>query len=413
MSSDVKQKVFEYIDGLGNEVIDLMKAIVPIKALGPTNGGTGEAEKAEFLKNYLKTLGITDIKEYPAPDSRVPGGLRPNLVAKIPGKSSRTVWILGHLDVVPEGDLSKWETNPFEAVVKGNKIYGRGTEDNNHAIVTGCMTAKAFLDLGIKPEMSLGLVFVADEETGSKYGLEFLLDNHPNLFKEDDLIIVPDAGEPDSSMIEVAEKSILWVKFKTIGKQTHASMPEKGINAFRAASHLIVQLEKLGKLYDKTDPIFDPPQSTFEPTKKEANVPNINTIPGDDIFYFDARILPDYSLDEVLATMRKLADEVEKEFNVKIEITKEQYEQAAPATDPNAPVVQALKVAIKEVYNVEAKPKGIGGGTVAAIFRRKGFPAAVWSTIDDMAHEPNEYDKIDTILNDSKVFAHVCLQKLS
>ncbi len=412
MSTDEKQKVISYIDELKNEAVELMKAIVPIKALGPTNGGTGEAEKAEFLKDYLKTLGITDIKEYPAPDPRVPGGMRPNLVAKLPGKSSRTVWILGHLDVVPEGDLSKWDTDPFEAVVKGDQIFGRGTEDNNHAIVTGCMTAKAFLDLGIKPNYTLGLVFVADEETGSKYGLEYLLENHPNLFGENDLIIVPDAGEPDSSMIEVAEKSILWVKFKTIGKQTHASMPEKGINAFRAASHLVVALEELGKIFDKKDPIFDPPQSTFEPTRKEANVPNINTIPGDDIFYFDARILPDYDIDEVLDKMRTIADKIEKEFNVKIELSKEQYEQAAPATDPNAPVVQALKVAIKEIYNVDAKPMGIGGGTVAAIFRRKGFPAAVWSTIDDMAHEPNEYDRISNIINDTKVFAHVCMQEV-
>ena len=412
MSTDEKQKVISYIDELKNEAVELMKAIVPIKALGPTNGGTGEAEKAEFLKNYLKTLGITDIKEYPAPDPRVPGGMRPNLVAKLPGKSSRTVWILGHLDVVPEGDLSKWDTDPFEAVVKGDQIFGRGTEDNNHAIVTGCMTAKAFLDLGIKPNYSLGLVFVADEETGSKYGLEYLLENHPNLFSENDLIIVPDAGEPDSSMIEVAEKSIFWVKFKTIGKQTHASMPEKGINAFRAASHLVVALEELGKIFDKKDPIFDPPQSTFEPTRKEANVPNINTIPGDDIFYFDARILPDYDIDEVLDKMRAIADEIEKEFKVKIELSKEQYEQAAPATDPNAPVVQALKVAIKEIYNVDARPMGIGGGTVAAIFRRKGFPAAVWSTIDDMAHEPNEYDRISNIINDTKVFAHVCMQEV-
>lgn len=412
MNNDEKQKVFKYIDDLKDEAVELMKAIVPIKALGPTNGGTGEAEKAEFLKNYLKTLGITDIKEYPAPDPRVPGGMRPNLVAKLQGKSSRTVWILGHLDVVPEGDLSKWDTDPFEAVVKGDQIFGRGTEDNNHAIVTGCMTAKAFLDLGTKPNYSLGLVFVADEETGSKYGLEYLLENHPNLFNENDLVIVPDAGESDSSMIEVAEKSILWVKFKTIGKQTHASMPEKGINAFRAASHLVVALEELGKIFDKKDPIFDPPQSTFEPTRKEANVPNINTIPGDDIFYFDARILPDYDIDEVLNRMRAIADEIEKEFKVKIELSKEQYEQAAPATDPNAQVVQVLKVAIKEIYNVEAKPMGIGGGTVAAIFRRKGFQAAVWSTIDDMAHEPNEYDRISNIINDTKVFVHVCLQEL-
>ncbi|WP_456407206.1 M20 family metallo-hydrolase [Caldithrix abyssi] len=404
-------RVFNHLDGLRSEAIDLNKAIVPIKALGPSNGGSGEMEKAEFLKDYLKTIGVTDIKEFPASDSRVPGGLRPNIVARIPGQVSRTVWILGHLDVVPEGDLSKWETNPFEAVVKGNRIYGRGTEDNHHAIVTGCLVAKALNDLGIKPYYTLGLAFVADEETGSKYGLQHLLETQPSLFKEDDLIIVPDAGESDSRMIEVAEKSILWVKFKTLGKQTHASMPANGINAFKAASHLVVALEELHEIYAERDELFDPPQSTFEPTRKEANVPNINTIPGEDVFYLDCRILPNYEIDDVLKTIRQISDRIEKQFNVKIEISTEQYEQAAPATDVNSPVVQALEKAIKVVYNVDAHPKGIGGGTVAAFFRRKGLPAAVWSTIDDMAHEPNEYDVLDHIVNDAKVFAHICLKK--
>jgi len=51
-------------------------------------------------------------------------------------------------------------------------------------------------------------------------------------------------------MIEVAEKSILWLKFKTLGKQTHGSTPQKGINSFKAASFLITELQKLYRFYD-------------------------------------------------------------------------------------------------------------------------------------------------------------------
>jgi succinyl-diaminopimelate desuccinylase len=64
---------------------------------------------------------------------------------------------------------------------------------------------------------------------------------------------------------------------------------------------------------------------------------------------------------------------------------------------------------IKAVYKVKPKPIGIGGGTVAAIFRREGYHAAVWAKIFESAHQPNEYALISNIIGDAKVFAHVCL----
>ena len=96
---------------------------------------------------------------------------------------------------------------------------------------------------------------------------------------------------------------------------------------------------------------------------------------------------------------------------MKIAITEEQNAPAAPPTPPTAAVVTALQAAIKEVYRKEAKASGIGGGTVAALFRRRGFEAACWSKIDETAHQPNEYCVIDNMVGDAKVYAHIFLQE--
>ncbi len=398
----------KYIEGQESEVIELMKALVSIKALGPLNGGTGEAEKGAWLMAYLKKAGFEDVRNYPAPDPSVPAGERPNIVARVPGKrTDKSIWIMSHMDVVPEGDLDKWDTPPYEAVVKNGKIFGRGTEDNHQGLVASLIAARAFVDLKIAPEYNLNLVFVSDEETNSIYGLEYLVEHHAELFRKEDIYIIPDAGEPDSTMIEIAEKSILWLKFTTKGKQVHASTPERGVNAFKAAAHFIVKLEDLYARFADRDPVFDPPLSTFEPTQREANVPNVNTIPGDDVFYLDCRILPHYALDDILGAIRGMMSDIEKRFGVRVTMEEVQREEAAPATAPDAPVVGALARAIKEVYRVQARPVGIGGGTVAAVFRRAGFDAAVWSTLDDMAHQPNEYCRISNVLKDAQVFAHV------
>ena len=86
-------------------------------------------------------------------------------------------------------------------------------------------------------------------------------------------------------------------------------------------------------------------------------------------------------------------------------------DQAAPPTSPDAPVVQALTRGLRELRRVRARPVGIGGGTVAAFFRRHGIPAAVWATMDDTAHSPDEYCLVEHMLDDAKVFAHVFTQE--
>ncbi len=165
------------------------------------------------------------------------------------------------------------------------------------------------------------------------------------------------------------------------------------------------------KLFPKYDPFFDPPESTFEPTKKEANVGNINTIPGEDIFCMDCRVLPVYDLKDVLAAIQKMVHAIEKKFKVQIEISTAQYIQSVKPSSPDAPVVQALKEAIKTVYNIEAFAGGVGAGTVASYIRKNDYPVAVWSKTGQTAHKPDENCPIDNMLGDAKVFAHLFLQE--
>jgi len=400
-------KFAKTIDGYKKDVVELQKLMTSIPALAPENDGDGESNKAEALKEYLKKLGFPEPESYDAPDDRVSSKLRPNLVYRFAGEdTSRTVYIMSHLDVVPPGDLNKWNSDPFELKVEGDKLIGRGVEDNQHGLVASVMAVKAMLELGLKPKYNVGLMFVADEEVGSAKGIDYLLGHH-DFLKKDDIIIVPDSGDEEGKTIEIAEKSICWFKVETTGKQCHASRPDQGINAFAAASKLAAKVHALYNIFDAKDKLFNPATSTFEPTKKEANVPNVNTIPGDDVFHIDCRVLPKYKLDEIEAMIRKWADEIEISENVKIKISHSQRAEAAPPTKEDAPVVQALKRGIKTVYKVDGEVCGIGGGTVAALFRRKGYPAAVWSRISESAHQPNEFTFISCILGDAKVMGHV------
>jgi succinyl-diaminopimelate desuccinylase len=400
------QTLFHEIDKVKNEMVQTLMELVRVPAIAPENGGEGETRKAEKLLKILGEVGFDKIERYDAIDERVPSKKRPNILAYFYGENAaEKLWIITHMDIVPPGEESLWTiTKPFEPLVKDGKVYGRGSEDNGQSMVASIFAVKALKNLGIKPKRTVALAFVADEEQGSKYGIQHLIEQ--GLFKKDDLIVVPDGGSEDGNFIEIAEKSALWLRIRTTGQQVHASRPHKGLNAHRVGMEYAIALDKmLHEKYSLKDAYFDPPESTFEPTKKERNVDAVNIVPGEDITYFDCRILPNYDLEEILEKIRTLAEEFQKKTGAKISIEVVSKSAAPKPTDPNSKVVKMLKAALKKSRDITHKVGGIGGGTCAAFFRKISVPAVVWCTIDETAHQPNEYAKIENMANDTKTFA--------
>lgn len=404
-------RIEQYIEGSRDLAVELQRELTRRPALSPESGGVGELDKVNYLEGWLRAQGITQLERHDAPDSRVPSGIRPNLVATIPGKrDDKRLWIMSHTDVVPPGERALWNSDPWTVVDAGDRLIGRGVEDNQQGLVSSVLAALSLVQQGIVPPHTVKLLFVADEEMGSEYGIQWLLKNR-SLFKADDMVLIPDGGDPRGETIEVAEKNLLWLEIRTTGKQCHGSRPDQGANAHLAACELAVRLhDELPLRFSKRDPLFEPDRSTFEPTKHEANVPNVNTIPGEDVFCMDMRILPCYPVQEVLAEVDRIMKEVAQKRGVTMEYRILQRVESK-ATSPEAPLVQFLSQAVREVYGVTTRPIGIGGGTVGAFLRNENIDAVVWGRLEESAHQPNEYALIANILGDAKVMATLMMQE--
>ncbi len=396
------------IDDLERECLDFLVRICSIPALGPDNQGTGEMLKYKVIRDTVSALAPDRVFEVHAPDERVPEGVRPNLLAIFGGKdSARTLWILTHMDVVPPGEPSLWDHDPFQPHQEDGFLYGRGVEDNGQALAASIFALRAVKDIN-GPALNVGLAIVSDEENGSRYGLQYVLEQRPDLFGPHDLIVVPDAGNEDGDHIEIAEKHMVQARFRVRGIQGHASRPDVTRNSLRAAAHFIVELdEQLHGRFNEQDPFFSPPWSTFEPTRKDANVPNVNTIPGEDVFYFDCRVLPQVKLADVTAEMNAAGERIGKRFGVDVSLDECLNFEAPKPTPRDSPVVVELAQALQAVYGIQAGPVGSGGQTVAAFFRKKGLPAAVWGRILGLAHAPNERISIENLMGTAKVFARM------
>ena len=407
----MRDELIAALAGRAERALELQTGLTAIPALSPENGGEGEERKALWLEEKLRSFGLTNIEHVDAPDPRVPSGKRPNMIVRVPGRTKRTLWVLAHLDVVPPGDLGLWNSDPWTVTQDSEDpdlIRGRGVEDNQQAAVSAILVAAELQEKGITPDLGLGIILVADEETGNSYGIEHVLAERPDLIAADDLVMVPDYGTVDGELIEVAEKSTLWVKVTVTGAQCHASTPDEGKNALVAASDMILHVQpEMEARFPAKDPLFVPERSTITPTRHDANVPNVNTMPGKDVFFVDSRILPCYDLDEVFSAMRSFMEEIAAKHGVAVELEIVNREVGPAPTPVDCPVVLALKEAVYSVYGIRCREGGVGGGTVAKQFRSRGIHAAVWCRVLDNCHMPNEGARLSHAVGDAQVYAHM------
>lgn len=396
-------EIKHFMDNNKNHMIELQELLTSIPALAPENNGDGEFKKANALKKWLIDSGFNKIDIYKAPDKRVKSGFRPSIVVTVPGLDKKAIWIMAHLDVVPPGDFSAWNTNPWQCVKKGQKLFGRGCEDNQQGLTSAIFAALYFVENNITPKYTIKLLFVADEENGSTYGVKWLIKN-TDLFNSEDYVIIPDGGDSKGVNIEIAEKNILWLGFHVSGKQAHGSRPDTGNNANLASCDLALRINGFENKFNKTDSLFSPIYSTFQPTKHESNVESVNIIPGEDIFYMDCRINPNYKIADICLEINNQCEIVENKYGVKINYTILQKSES-PQTSKDSEIVKILSSAIKKAHNQDTQCIGIGGGTVAGDLRRIGIDCAVWSTLDNMAHQPNEYCLIENMIKDAVTLA--------
>ena len=384
-----------------DEMVQTMIGMIRYPALCPFNGGDGEGRKADYLQGLLK--GFDSIQRIDVPDGLDPSVMRANLLAKKNGKKPGTVWVVAHMDVVPTGDPALWTTPPFEPEYRDGKVYGRGTEDNGQSIISSMFASRYILDQELNG-MSLGVAYVADEETGSEFGIQYLIDQ--GLFSEDDIIMVPDWGSPNGIQVEVSEKHMLWLKFDVEGKTTHGSTPNLGINAYRVSTVFLADLmDRLEKRFDNRDEMFQPPYSTFEPTRRPATVDNVNTIPGHDEFYMDNRVLPSYDLDDVIAFVKEVAEEHSRRSGACIRVTVSNREDSGKPSSLDTLGFEELCKAVEAVTGHVPEAVGVGGGTCANLFRKKGFNAYVWQCGGGTLHAPDEHVVMSNLMVDAKTFA--------
>ena len=212
---------------LEHRTTDLLQRLIRFNTVNPPGN---ELAVQGFLKERLEGAGFEcDLL------SAVPG--RPNLVARLRGRSDGPVLSLsGHVDTVL-ATPSEWSVDPWSAEIRDGCVWGRGALDMKSQVAAEAAAALALVDEGWRPESGdLLLVFVADEEAGSLHGAKWLTANHPDKVRCD-FSVNEGAGEVFEFdgrryyTVCAAEKGVFRFKLITNGRAGHASVPRIGDNA--------------------------------------------------------------------------------------------------------------------------------------------------------------------------------------
>lgn len=191
-----------------------------------TNGVVPEKACIEYIKKLLDDINIETRLVYR-------DELRPNLIARYPSKSPDTdippFVMYGHVDVVSTED-QQWDRQPFSGEIVDGYLWGRGAIDmkGQHGMFLETMLRLATEEVNLP--FDVYYIAVSDEEGSSDYGMKFLIENHPEIFKDMRFAIGEIGGFSINISgkklypIQIAEKQVAEIKITARGKGGHASM---------------------------------------------------------------------------------------------------------------------------------------------------------------------------------------------
>jgi acetylornithine deacetylase/succinyl-diaminopimelate desuccinylase-like protein len=228
------------VAGVGSTESDVAALLQRLIKLDTTNPPGNETLAAELLRDYLEAAGV-ECRLY----ARVPE--RANLVARIPGRGSGpSLALLSHTDVVL-ADASEWERDPFGGERVGDEIWGRGALDMKGEVAATAVALATLAREGWRGDGDLIFIAAADEEVGAGFGLEWLVEAHPDAVRAD-FSVNEGAGDRVELggkvlyLCATAEKMSSPFELRVHGRSGHGAMPSIADNALVKAASLIARL---------------------------------------------------------------------------------------------------------------------------------------------------------------------------
>jgi succinyl-diaminopimelate desuccinylase len=372
---------------VNEEVVELLRDLLRSPSVNPP-ADTAACARVAF--DYLEKNGVrAELCE------GQPGVV--NVVGRLSGEGpGQRLLLNGHIDVVAPGE--GWSVDPFGGEIRAGQIYGRGACDMKSGVAAMLAAVVGFKRSGKPFKGEIIVTAVGDEETGSRFGTRYLLDQ--GLKNEIDLAIVT---EPTDLAIELGNRGLRWFDVTVKGQACHAGRPHYGRNAVHGASLLIQAIHD--HKFSQHNPLFEIPTPSMSVTMIDAGT-QVNVIPNRCRFAIDRRMIPGETTASVQSELRGIIDSVisgREGFEVDLEMRPDYWDPYLIAEDE--PIVVALKRAHFEVTRQEAIVRTKLACTDAShIFHQAGIPVVLYGPgIAGRSHQVDECVPVEHLVQAANV----------
>ncbi len=364
-----------------------LKDLIRIDTQNPP-GRTKEA--VDYLLNVADELGgITSTVHSLDED-------RHNIVWKIGDEHKKKIVLCGHLDTVPIGNLEFWDFDPFSSKkFDGDKIGGRGAADMKAGVVSILGTIAYLLEDADSLPWQIVFVGTADEEV-SMAGARAVRDE---VMKNAEFLFIT---EPTDGHVGIAEKGVLQLKAKFIGKAAHGSMPDLGINAILVMAEFLENILELPP--DEVHPLLG--KTTINIGRIQGGT-KVNIVADTCWSEIDIRFIPNLNPKELQAKIKDLMTQLNNKHGCTshLEII---HQLQALESSIRHPMISILR---KEGAR---EPIGLTYATDAAELLSESFrnvPFVIFGPGNpNVIHKPNEWVSLEETITTAQILANAIKQ---
>ncbi len=374
---------------MSSEVLDLLCDLIKIKSISPNDNGC-----QTIVRDFLKKLDF-NIEDMSCDDTT-------NTYAEH-GTEGPHFCFAGHVDVVPEGNLDAWKTDPFTPTIIDNMLYGRGAADMKSGVAAMLVASKNFIKKHPNHKGKISFIITSDEEDKFINGTPVVV---KTLKERQELIDYCIVGEPSSAKLlcdtmKNGRRGSITANIKVFGIQGHVAYPNLGENPIHKAAPAILEL--VNEVWDHGNEFF-PPTSMQIPNIKAGTGAN-NVIPGEMFLQINWRFSSEITADYIKNRLKEILDKHELKYDLSWSFSGDPF-----ITKPGA-LVNTIQKVVQERTQHSCELSTAGGTSDGRFIAKISKEIVELGPISATIHKANECIDINDLEELVLIYENV-LEKL-